>query len=429
MNPKSMDNIEKQDGPDTGKRKSRRTLLLICAVLAAFLCITALVINLSVSRQPLYHYRNFTWSPDSVCLAFIRTPLGTGHAASRSGPQLQEICLVYPGAPESRKIAAFRCTIDSLRILGWSRQGTVIYLIDEEEGVTELMGLRSQDGKITKFRLEMAHMSRIFYDRGIFAVLLRDPSTGKKMIGYFDEKDFGYHEIMPLEEKEREELDLLAMKASPSGDRIALGIYYEPGKEDEGHTCLCVYDIARRKAIKCDADSNGKSSDFEWSPADPVIAARVVEKTEWSSPSYTILFCDALDPESVQKLSTVEMKKSFELFWSSQNKLFIIMDDALFLMPVRLDKPVAKVLFSWNSLGFKPAEFAISPDGRKIAFHMLDDRTSFDDCFIINVDGTGRQKLIEPEGRRILERTKAYRFLDAIRRVIADFSRLLRGRR
>ena len=30
----------------------------------------------------------------------------------------------------------------------------------------------------------------------------------------------------------------------------------------------------------------------------------------------------------------------------------------------------------------------------------LDEKTAHDDCFIINVDGTGLQRLIQPEGRR-----------------------------
>jgi hypothetical protein len=421
-----MENIEAQNEPNKKKPRSRLILILLAAVMSS-LIITGMVIHTAVSKKPLYIYRNFTWSPSSSNLAFVRIPLRGKPFVKQPAIQDQEICIVSPGVPDSKKIATFRGKPDSLRIIGWNRDGTSIYLQRDEDSGKELLGIRPEDGRVTRYNLEIPAMTGLWYDRGIFVVLHKDPQSGKKIVGYFDEKSFTYGEIMPLEEKNREKMDLLEVKTAPTGDRIALGIFYMPDEAEEGFTSLCLFDIARGKAQKCQADSRGRNINLAWSPVEPLIAARIEEKNEWGAATFTLCFCDALEPESVQKLSNVEMKKSFELFWSTQNKLFIVMDNAFYLMPINLDKPVAKMLFSWTALGYKPSESSLSPDGQRIVFHILDEREMRDDCFIINVDGTGLRRLIEPEGRRILERTRLYRFLDACRRVIGDFSRILKN--
>ncbi|MDQ7822467.1 MAG: hypothetical protein RDV48_06695 [Candidatus Eremiobacteraeota bacterium] len=342
-------------------------------------------------------------------------------------PVSHEIWVVELVSLQVKRIALLSGERDSVKILGWSNDENFIYTVRDHEGRPELYRFPAADTRgAMKYNLELPCLKKLFYDRGSFFTFQDNSERGCKVIGSIHEDDMAYHEIKIFRTKASESLDLVNARVSASGDYFALGIYYSCGEPPVGSTVLWLYNTRKGVLKKTGIESYGRDMSIGWAPRQDLIALRVVEPTDVDEFSYQLCFYSLGKEERLDKLSNSEIRKSFTVFWNSQNRLFLVMNDSIYLMLLNNEGPVAKSLLNWRSSGLSPFEFALSPDGSRVVFNSRKANAEIkDDVFLMNIDGTNVKRVIEPEGRRAVERNPLYRFGSLCARVVSDLFTLV----
>jgi hypothetical protein len=321
--------------------------------------------------------------------------------------------------------------MENLTLLGWSQEGDYLFVMVEKNPGKELFRISVNDMKVTQFNLELPGLSSLFYDRGLIYTVQRDEELRNETCGVVDCRDFQFTIILQMKLKDEGIQEIRGAKTSFHLNYCALGIYDSARPDETGFTNLIIYNRDEKKAKKLIVDSYGKDMNFGWSTGDDVLVMRITERDETDSDLYAICFYDPRQEGKVDKLVTGELKKPFTFFWSTQNKLFLIMQDALYLMQLNTEDPLAKSILQWDTIGHKPSEFEISPDGTQIVFHVVSESDpAKDDSFLMYIDGTGMKTLINPEGKRAIEVNGIYKFFHTSGKVIGDFLRFIQtGRR
>ncbi len=386
--------MEEQSSPQSSTRPIKRLILLIVLGTLAILSGSVFFSISSILKKPAYHYRNFRWSPDSSKICYFRTPY-----PSTPGSCEQELWLSEFNVHSGRKIASFRAPLENLTLLGWSREGDYLFVMIEKNPGKELFRISVNDMKVTQFNLELPGLSSLFYDRGLIYTVQRDEELGNETCGVVDCRDFQFTIIVQIKLKDEGIQEIRGAKTSFHLTYCALGIYDSARPDETGFTNLIIYNRNEKKGKKLIVDSYGKDMNFEWSPGEDRLVMRITERDATDTDLYAICFYDPRQEGKVDKLST--------------------------------ENPLAKSILKWETIGHRPSEFEISPDGAQIVFHTLSTSDpSKDDSFLMNIDGTCMKTLINPEGKRAIEVNGIYKFFHTSGKVIGDFLRFIQtGRR
>jgi hypothetical protein len=408
---------------DTRRGKSSGYLIAAAVlILAAILCLAFFLTYLkSFSRLPWYTYRDFTWSSSSGSIAYLRTPHFTDET-DRSRETSHELWVCGLSQAGRRSLVTLNAEPDSLRILGWTVDDSSVVLSRLVGGRYEIYYVGVGSNRVTRYDINIPCIESVFFDKGDLYICSTDAERTKKTIGRIDSDRPSFDELMVFEMRELAELELLSVKQSGSGDRCAFAIYYRNRGDEEGKASIWIYCFNEKKAINIAAQSCSRDISFDWSPNDNVIAASIAEMKEGNVLDRSINFFIPETYEKSQNLTPADGSLPFQLFWNSRNQLFILVKNRIYLMLLDPDRPYAKTLFSWDSIGYIPSEFHISPDGTRIVFN-----TAFstgivkEDAYIMNIDGTDLHRIIEPEGRRSIECNAVYKAFAVVGKVLNDF--------
>ncbi|GEM_PF-1808288 len=417
-----MTGEEHRDNTARREKSSGRFIAAAIFILASLTCGAVFLAYMStLAKLPFFTYKDFTWASSSSSIAYLRMPHFQGES-SRAGEVHYELWIGTLSPLQRRSILTLNAEKDSLRILGWTRDDKAVVLSKTVEEKNEIYYVDIGSPHITRYDLEIPNIEHIFFDKGTIFLCYSDEEISKKTIAKIDGSSLDFDELMVFDMKDLEELDLLSVKQSHSSDRCAFAMYYKNHGDTEGRTSIWIYDFINKKAINIAAQSCSREISFDWSPNENIIAASIAEKKEENVLNRSISFFIPESYEKSQKLTPAESAVPFQLFWNTRNQLFILVQDRIYLMLLNPEKPFAKTLFSWNSVGYKPTEFHISPDGTRIIFHTTDEQKIIkDDAYIMNIDGTDLHRFIEPEGRRLVECNTVYKVFRIVGKVLKDF--------
>lgn len=393
--------MPKENGGGNKVKVDKKRLIVLVFLGVLFLGALFLFYFIDLIRQkPNYLYRDFKWSEESSYIAYLRIALRNNATQNPSETCDHEVWIDDLKSSKRSYVATIKGGLDSVKILGWDSDRIVI---EQSDGLQISLYYIYPGGKLRRYNLAMPGLRKILFDRGILFTLQDDAMGQNKKIGYFRGEDFAFTQLLNFDLREGESLEFLSARVSPEKDMIALGIYFSTSRDEAGSSHVWICDLKKRKLSKLETQSYGKYISFAWSPFVRKIAASVAEQGENGQVHYAINFHGLYEEASFERLTTASLKEPLSLCWND-DKLFLILKDTIYLM--RLDpEPIAKPLLSWDSVGYVPADFDISPDGSKIVFHSVSDGTSpRDDAYLMDVDGTDVKRLIQPEGRRFFER-------------------------
>jgi len=422
-----MDGEENRDNPTRKGRTSKYLFAAAVFILTATICIAAFLVYLSnLAKLPYYTYRDFSWASSSNSIAYLRIP----HMQRDVDGSGEKSCELWTGtlSPLQRRcIFTLKTEKDSLKILGWTRDDSAVVLYQTLEKKNEIYYVDAGSRRVTRYDLDIPCIENIFFDKGTLFTCSYDEDSNTRTIARIDKEDPGFEKLMVFDMKDLAELELLSVKQSHGADRCAFAMYYRNRDDSDGRTSIWIYDFDKKKTINIAAQSCSREISFDWSPNENVIAASIAEMKEGNLMDHSISFFIPESYEKSQKLTPAERALPFQLFWNTRNQLFILVKDKIYLMLLDPDKPFAKTLFSWDSIGYKPSDFHISPDGTRIIFHITDQQqTTKDDAYLMNIDGTDLRRFIEPEGRRMIECNAAYKVYRMAGKVLGDFHTLIK---
>ncbi|MGV8119382.1 MAG: hypothetical protein AB2L14_06420 [Candidatus Xenobiia bacterium LiM19] len=410
---------------DNTTRKGRSSKYLFAAavfILAVLICGAAFLVYMSnLAKLPYYTYRDFTWASSSNSIAYLRTPHFQGDR-DKSGEMHCELWIGVLSPLQRKCILTLNAEKDSLKILGWTRNDSAIVLYRKSEEKNEIYYVDAGSRRVTRYDLDIPCIEHISFDKGTLFMCNYDENTNSKTIARIDKANPDFEKLMVFDMKDLSELELLSVKQSHGADRCAFAMYYKNRDDADGRTSIWIYHFEEKKAINIAAQSCSREISFDWSPNENIIAASIAEMKEGNFMDRSISFFIPENYEKSQKLTPAESALPFQLFWNTRNQLFILVQDRIYLMLLDPDKPYAKTLFSWDSIGYKPSEFHISPDGTRIVFNTTaPQQITNDDAFIMNIDGTDLHRFIEPEGRRMIECNAVYKVYTVVGKVLGDF--------
>lgn len=392
-------------------------------LLTAFAIITSVIIisAIYISKSPNYSYRDLKWSPSASSISYIRSITKQNTDKNSEFSTAQEIWVLNLSSRTKKKIAELTAENGTISLLGWDADDSKIFIKKQDKKTIEVYAVTVDGSNIRKYNLSLPGLQKILFDKGVLFTQQYDRSSNSKKIGFLSLKDCKYNEITDFSLRNNESLEMTYMKVSYHLDKCAFGIYYALDENDIGKTHIWIYDFNEKKLKKPQIQSLGREISFKWSPYDDFIGACIAERSDIEHIFYTICFYDIQNEVKVKKLSATDLSKSFEIFWNQQNKLFIVMKNSIYLMLINQKLPVAKPLLKWDATGFNPEEYDISPDGKKIVFNsILFDKMERNDVFLMDIDGTNINKLVLPEGKRILERNPFFNYFLTSKKVIEN---------
>ena len=406
------------DNPEN-KEKTKNHIIpgkfyLIFALIILFIAISAFTHFKETQKLSIYNYKNFYWANTSTSLIYTRNSI--------SAEKRTDFFTINCNNKQTKHLEKLNALSKKMIPLGFSIDSHTFYTLEQGTLEPSVYGIDFFNlAPPQEHRFPFNKPQKIIYCKD--NIITSKESDGTLTIGSFSLKDGNYIELLERQNNDSNTYKLIDSAISLDGKYYALAIWHSSLDNIEGLTEVLIYDYNSGNLIKTSLFSYGNDLSLKISHDKNILAVKTIVLNESGKRIPNIHYLNFDDLQITNCILTDELPYDFELLWADGGKNFIKTDKNLYILKSEENNNIltAKSIFDKNSLSFDIDEFIPSPSGKRLILVRYAIGTNLkSDAWISNIDGTSPILLIEPEGRRKLERFYLYNYLKNCKQVLND---------